>query len=371
MKKVLFVIHSLVGGGAEKVLVNLVNHLDRSKYDISVTVVFGGGVNEKYLSNDIHFNAVFPNAFPGNSHLLKLLTPKQLHKLCVREQYDIEISYLEGVAARIVSGCDNKKTKLISWIHVEQHNMKKLAYSFRNSKEARWCYNQFDQTVCVSQYVKKDFLGILHFTKPCSVLFNTVESDVILENSEEPVKALESDDKFRLIAVGTLKASKGYDMLLRVVRRLSQKHDIHLYILGVGPLREKLEKYASELKIEKNVTFLGYDTNPYKYVSKCDLFVCASQAEGFSTAATEALIVGTPVCTVDVSGMKEMLGYNNEFGVVTENSEMGLYNGIKMLIENPETLKSYKAAAIVRGKDFSTKGTVQAVEKMLDKIMEM
>ena len=371
MKKVLFVIHSLVGGGAEKVLVNLVNHLDRSKYDISVTVIFGGGINEKYLANDIHFNAVFPSVFPGNSQFLKVLTPRQLHKLCIREQYDIEISYLEGITARMVSGCNNKKTKLISWIHVEQHNMKKLAYSFRNSKEARWCYNRFDQTVCVSQYVKKDFLKILNFTKPCSVLFNTVESDIILEKSKEPVKILKLEDEFRLIAVGTLKASKGYDMLLRVIRRLSQKHNIHLYILGEGPLREKLEKYASELKIENNVTFLGYDTNPYKYISKCDLFVCASQAEGFSTAATESLIVGTPVCTVDVSGMKEMLGHNNEFGVVTENSEMGLYNGIKMLIENPEVLKSYKAAAIVRGKDFSTKETVQAVEKMLDTIMEL
>ena len=67
------------------------------------------------------------------------------------------------------------------------------------------------------------------------------------------------------------------------------------------------------------VDFLGYQTNLYKYVAKCDLFVCASHAEGFSTAATEALILGVPVCTVEVSGMKEMLGENNEYGIITEN----------------------------------------------------
>ena len=113
------------------------------------------------------------------------------------------------------------------------------------------------------------------------------------------------------------------------------------------------------------VTFLGYQTNPYKYVSKCDLFVCASHSEGFSTAATEALIVGTPVCTVEVSGMKEMLGENNEWGVVTENSEEALYQGIKRLLDNPAELAHYKEKAAERGKNFSTEETVKAVEKML------
>ena len=112
-------------------------------------------------------------------------------------------------------------------------------------------------------------------------------------------------------------------------------------------------------------TFLGYQTNPYKYVARCDLFVCASTAEGFSTAATEALIVGTPVCTVDVSGMKEMLGENNEWGIVTENSEEALYRGIKSLLDHPARLAHYKERAAVRGKAFSTAETVNAVEAML------
>lgn len=370
MKKILFVIHSLVGGGAEKVLVNLVNHLDRKKYDISVIAIFGGGINEKYLAKDIHFRTVFSKPFPGNSQLLKIFTPQQLHRLCIREKYDIEISYLEGVAARVVSGCDDKNTKLISWIHVEQHNMKNLAHSFRSHKEASRCYERFDQIVCVSQYVKNDFINILDFKGNCIVLFNTVESDVILKQAKAPVDLHESDGKIRLIAVGTLKASKGYDILLRIICKLKKKYNVHLYILGVGPLKEKLEKYVLDLQIDKDVTFLGYDTNPYKYVRNCDLFVCASQAEGFSTAATEALIVGTPVCTVDVSGMKEMLGENNEFGVVTENSENGLYEGIEMLLDRPDMLKAYKVAAVTRGKAFSTKETVLAVEKLFDEIAE-
>ena len=100
-------------------LVNLVNNMDRSKFDISVTVLFGSGVNEQFLAPDIHFRAVFPKEVPGNSKLMKLLTPAQLHRMCVKEHYDIEVSYLEGPSARVISGCQDVSTKLVSWIHVE------------------------------------------------------------------------------------------------------------------------------------------------------------------------------------------------------------------------------------------------------------
>ena len=366
MLKILFLIHDLGQGGAEKVLVNLVNNMDRSKFDISVTVLFGGGVNEQFLAPDIHFHAVFPKEVPGNSKLMKLLTPKQLHKLCVKEHYDIEVSYLEGPSARVISGCQDPYTKLVSWIHVEQHTMDKLAGSFRSENEARECYNRFDQTVCVSQYVHDDFCRLLNFQKPCRVLYNTVESDKILAVASEEAPGLENDGKIRLVAVGTLKQSKGYMRLLQIIKRLrDDQFPVHLYILGIGPLQQEMGEYIRQNKLRDNVTMLGYQTNPYKYVSKCDLFVCASFAEGFSTAATEALIVGTPVCTVEVSGMKEMLGENNEWGVVTENSEESLYQGIQSLLDSPSRLAYYKEKAAERGKTFSTENTTRAVEKML------
>lgn len=369
MLKVLFLIHDLGQGGAEKVLVNLVNNMDRSKFDISVTVLFGGGVNEQFLAPDIHFHTVFSKEVPGNSKLMKLLTPRQLHKLCVKEQYDIEVSYLEGPSARVISGCQNPGTKLISWIHVEQHTMDKLAGSFRNEKEARACYNRFDQTVCVSQYVHDDFCKLLDFQKPCRVLYNTVESDKILDGAGEAAPELKDDGKIRLIAVGTLKQSKGYMRLLQIIKRLrDEQYPVHLYILGIGPLQPEMEEYICQNELQDTVTLLGYQTNPYKYVSKCDLFVCASFAEGFSTAATEALIVGTPVCTVEVSGMKEMLGESNEWGVVTENSEEALCQGIQGLLNNPAMLACYKEKANERGKTFNTENTVHAVEEMFENL---
>lgn len=347
-------------------LVNLVNNMDRLKFDISVTVLFGGGVNEQFLAPDIHFRAVFPKEVPGNSKLMKLLTPTQLHRMCVKEHYDIEVSYLEGPSARVISGCQNEDTKLVSWIHVEQHTMARLSGSFRNESEARKCYDRFDQTVCVSQYVHDDFCRILNFKKPCRVLYNTVESEKILTNANDAAPELVDDGRIRLIAVGTLKESKGYMRLLSSIKRLrDERYPVHLYILGIGPLQQEMEHFIQANNLQEAVTLLGYQTNPYKYVLKCDLFACASFAEGFSTAATEALIVGTPVCTVEVSGMKEMLGEHNEWGIVTENSEEALYQGIKNLLDHPDKLAHYKEKAVERGKTFSTENTVRAVENML------
>ena len=162
MIKILFMIHDLGQGGAEKVLVNLVNNMIKNQFDITVLSLFGGGVNEKYLKTHINYQSIFSRTVPGNSKLMKVLSPERLHKKYIKEHYDIEVSYLEGPAARIVSGCRDKNTKLISWIHVEQHNKKVASQSFRSYAEALKCYSKFDCNVCVSEYVKKDFQSIFH-----------------------------------------------------------------------------------------------------------------------------------------------------------------------------------------------------------------
>lgn len=115
--------------------------------------------------------------------------------------------------------------------------------------------------------------------------------------------------------------------------------------MGVGSEEENIRLFAKNNGLENSITLLGYQTNPYKYIAKCDMLICASFAEGFSTAATEALILGVPVVTVEVSGMKEMLGDNNEYGIVTDNDEDALYNGIKKILSEDGMLKEYAERA--------------------------
>ena len=107
------------------------------------------------------------------------------------------------------------------------------------------------------------------------------------------------------------------------------------------------------------------NSNALKYVKKADLYVCSSRREGFSTAVTEALIVGTPVVSTNCSGAYELLGKNNEYGIVTENDEDALYEDIKKMLTTPGLLEADAAKAKERGKAFSTEKTVKAVEEML------
>lgn len=367
MKKVLFLIHDLGPGGAEKVLVNLVNNMDCSQFDVTVMSLFDEGVNRKFLNPKITYKYCFEHMIPGNSKLMKLLTPEQLHQWFIKDHYDIEVAYLEGPCARIISGCAEQTTKKVGWIHIEQKSAKHVATSFRSVQESVDCYNRFDALISVSEQVRKSVKEVLPLKPPMYVLYNTNESAKIQNLSFESVNSeLFSPSEFKLIGVGKLLKSKGFYRLIPIVKKLrAENYPVHLYILGTGPMEKELRFLAQQADVNDAVTLLGYQTNPYKYVRKCDLFVCASFAEGFSTAATEALIVGTPVCTVEVSGMKEMLGSNNEWGIVTENNEEALYRGIRRLLDDPALLAHYKEKAAQRGRMFSTENTVKAVEDML------
>lgn len=372
MIKVLFMIHDLGQGGAEKVLINLVNNMDPNKFDISLIALFGGGINEQFLREGIKYHSIFKKCIPGNSKLMKLLSPERLHDLFIKERYDIEISYLEGPVARIISGCTRQETKLVSWIHVEQHSKKIASQAFRSYEESVRCYQRFDRTVCVSESVKNDFCNLYPMLSGADVLYNTNETDCILSMKDESIEeCVFYDNEIRICGVGKIMPQKGFDKLARIHKKLIQDgFSVHTYILGEGPEQKNIEKYISENHLEKTFTFLGYQTNPYKYIAKCDLFVCTSVAEGFSTAATEALIVGIPVVTTSVAGMKEMLGENDEYGIIAEMSEESLYEKIKMLLEQPDLLEDYKKRAWKRGKDFSKENTVTAVESYLENVVE-
>ena len=146
---------------------------------------------------------------------------------------------------------------------------------------------------------------------------------------------------------------------------INDKLNVHLYLIGSGELEEEYRKVISQNGLKENVTILGYKDNPYKYVRQCDLFVCSSYKEGYSSTVIESLLVGTPVITTLCSGMHELLG-NNEYGMITENSKEGLYKGIKRILTEIGLLDRLKQKAIERGKMFSTADTVKAVEEILD-----
>lgn len=372
-KRILFLITSLAGGGAEKVLVNMVNRLDKNKYDVTVQCLFDVGVNKQYLSPDVRYQYVFKHVIRGNSMLFKIFSPEYLYKFMVKEKYDVLVSYFQSPTTRIVAGCSDKSAKLVQWIHNEFHDRKAIAQCYRNDKECSDIQKKFDANVFVAGTVKDAYLNT--FPELCEkdnrVLYNVIESEKIKSMAQEVIENKEElySGQYNLISVGRLVPQKSFDRLINIIARLKNEgFDVRLLLLGSGELEEKLKKQVKELNAEDSVVFLGYQSNPYKYVRRADLFVCSSLHEGYSTAVTESLIVGTPVITTMCSGMEELLGHNNEYGVITKNTEEELYFGIRDLLNQGDIIKYYRDKAEERGKQFCITDTMKEMEIFFDEL---
>lgn len=372
MIKVLFMIPNLGHGGAEKVLVNLVNNMDKQKFDITVMTLYDEGVHKASLASHISYKTCFKRSVPGIAHFLKLFSPHFLYNRFIQEHYDIVVSYLEGQTARIVSGCSDRRTKKVCWIHRTMTTLKDSARLFRNENEAIRCYTAFDKIVSVSRDVQDAFMKLYHLQNKGAVIYNTNLTDLILEMSNEKISSeLFSESYFKICAMGTLFPVKGFKRLLKVHKELVWKgYKVHTYILGEGPEKKQLENLAKQYGVEKTFTLLGYQKKPYAYMKHCDLFVCSSFSEGFSTAVTEALVLGIPVVTTRVSGMVELLG-ENEYGIITNNDEIDLYNAIKSLIDCEDKYKYYCIKAKERGQFFSKEKTVKESENFFINLINL
>lgn len=369
-KKILFLIPNLAHGGAERVLVNLVNHLDPRKYDVTVQTLFDVGVNRRYLQSHVRYLPGYQKQIRGTTVLMKLFSPGFLYKFWIKDDYDILVSYLEGPTSRIIAGCPDPSKKKVAWLHIELNTPKQAAVGFRSPGEAKKLYGIYDRIIAVAGSVKDSFLQSLPMETPISILYNTNETEQILQKAKTPPDdPAFCDGGIRICSVAKLMYTKGFDRLLSVHKRLLDEGLRHtVYILGIGEEEGKLQQKIREYGVEGSFVLLGFRDNPYQYVSRCDLYVCASRREGFSTAVTESLIVGTPVVSTDCSGARELLGANDEYGLVVDNSEEGIYAGMKRMLSEPDTLAYYKKMAVERGTYFSKEKTVSAVEKMFDSL---
>lgn len=367
--KILFFHFDLQPGGAERVLVNLVNNLDPQKYDITVQTIFGQGQLKNAFAPNIKLKSVFNcKSIGGTRQLFKLLSPEKLHRLLIRERYDIEIAFLEQIPTRIIGGCQTIGTKKFTWLHNTANPDRHLAIAARSWKEFLKTYSSFDKIAFVSEGARDSFYRYYPIHTPGSIVHNVVESDNIKAMAMEKIIDIPIDkDKLNLCSVGRLCGQKGYDRLFRCLVQIKKRTNRpwHLYLIGEGAEHDALVEQATHDGIIDNITFVGFKDNPYKYVSKMDLFVCSSNFEGYSTAVTESIIVGTPVLTTNCSGMSEIFG-NTKSGLIVENDEHSLENGLIQIFNNINLLTEMKIAALERSSFYSKESCIEQFEKFLE-----
>ncbi len=378
-KKLLFCANGLYGGGAEKVLQTLLCNLDYSKYDITLYSVMEDILNDKYPKN-IKYKYIFKQRatnvitrlWARITNKIKLiiyynLSPSWFYRLFVRGKYDTEIAFIEGYSTRIISGSTNKSSRKTAWVHTDLLNNHWTEITFKNNYEEAEAYSKFDNIVCVSNNVKQSMAQLFPDISKLKVAYNPIDDQNIRQLSREKTSLkIDNDATIKLVSTGRLVPQKGYDRLLPIIKRLiNDGLKVSLTILGEGGDRQQLEEYIETNNLTNRVSLPGFVDNPYAAMAKHDIFVCSSRAEGYSTAVTEALILGLPVVTTDCSGMKELLGNDNEYGIVTPNDDEALYRGIKSLADDDNIFQLYKSKATERGKDFSLTKQIAEIENIL------
>lgn len=376
-KKVAFFVNGLYGGGAEKVLQTLLRFLDYSKFEVTLYSVveeklgaeYPSNIDYKFIYSSTEGKNVFSRIFTLSRNKIELwiydhFSPSFFYRLFVKGKYDVEVAFIEGYATRIVSGSTNPDSKKIAWVHIDLDSNHWTDICYKSKKEERSCYLKFNNVVAVSNYVRSVNERIFHGIKGSCTLYNPIDSTEIIKKSNEAT--LDSHQSIRIVSSGRFTPQKSFDRLLKIVKRLKEEqYNIELWLLGDGIMRKELEEFILKNGMSSYVTLLGFQANPYKYIKACDLFVCSSIAEGYSTAITEALILGLPVVSTEVSGVREQLGSNCEYGLITENEEEALYMGMKRLLDDIYLYLYYQTKAETRGKEFQISSLVASVENIL------
>lgn len=368
-KKILFLIDSLGGGGAEKVLVDITNNLDYDKYNIEVKTVYNEGIYVNELNKNIIYTTIVkkPNIWKKRviSQLIKLLPSRILYSLFISEIYDIEISFLEILSSKILSGSNSNAYK-VSWIHsdmFESFGKNKLYYSKKNLIK---CYQNYDKIVCVSDSTKNKFCESTGLYQDTITIYNPIDTRIIIEKSKERCELKKDNNKITMVSIGRLSNQKGYLRLLKVINKLKEEYsNFELWIIGDGEEKEKLVKYINNNKLNKYVKLIGFSKNPYKYLVKANLFISSSVTEGFGLVIGEAITLGVPVISTNTSGANSILE-NNKYGLIVDNSEDGLYNGLKEILTDNNKLDELKKKANLRKPFFELKNKMKQIDEILN-----
>lgn len=366
---ILFLIESLGGGGAEKVLSTLIKYIDRERFDITVCVISGGGIYEKEIAERVRVHRVLKSA-SSYSGLGKVwyrikyqmiyhwLPTWLVYQLLIPKGNDVEVAFVEGFATRLLASSTNRQTRKIAWVHCDLQNQPWPISTgvFGSLKEEKCAYEKYDSVVCVSKQVEsvmKEYYGLAN----TMTIYNPIDVYGIRQLASQENEWDVDSSKFNVISVGRLERVKGYDELIPIIGKVRDRcNDIHLWLVGEGTQVASLKGLVKKIGIEDCITFTGFVKNPYSLMSQMDLFVCSSRAEGFSLVIAEAMTLGVPVVSIDCAGPRELISKYGE-GVLCDS-----YDELEQ-----EIIKSYhtKTRQKNRVTSFDGADVILQIEKLI------
>lgn len=377
MKRILFVIDSLNGGGAEKGLVNLINSLDTSKYKITLLLMNSRFDRIKEIKNDIELKVMAGSGrlFTGKKckignveALVKCFERNVLRKLINVGEYDVEFLFMDSLLIKLITGSSDDTIRIIRLANDYSKPLEKfmdIEPTESGYKRHFSYYSKIDYVVSPSNYVLETFKNRTGISENLLCIYNINKCEELIEATNDSVTDI-TKTKFTICSVGRLTKDKGALRIVDIAKRLNDTGiDYEWWIIGKGECEVNIRKAIEEHKLN-NIKLLGYKSNPFKYMKLADLYVSPSYLEGLSNSAKEAMLLGLPCVVTDCSGMAEIFGENSEYGLITDNTDEALYNGIKKMICEKDVYDYYKKSVILRSDFFNPEKSLREYEKLFN-----
>ena len=364
--KITFVINNLSGGGAERILVNILNNLDRHKFEPRLFLFEYEGDYLKSLSKDIEigfskkcttskksrisiFNSIkkqFNRYTSGSKELEEFI-----------KEDDCVVAYLEKMSTYALGKIIRKSNKCsYAWLHTNASDFSTI-HKFLSKKYYKYYKNVFCVSSECAEIAKKEFSKL---SDKIEYIYNPIEIEKIIEKSNEN-SFYDLPSGKNIVAIGRLTTQKAFDTLIKAFA-LIKVSNVNLIILGEGEEREYLEALIKENNLEEKVQLPGFVNNPFAILKKSDLFVLSSRIEGLPTVLIEALALNKKIVSTKCSGSREILN-NGEYGYLVEVDD------VEELAEKITSaiLSSNNVNGLMRAMEFDKSNIIKQLENRLSK----
>lgn len=374
--KIAVFIYSLGGGGAERVVSQLIPYLENNGFDVYLVLMNNTCVYPFETKNKPFF---LENSKTTESNVLKFLKIPFLaykyHIFLKKNKINKSFSFLTrpGFISVLTKWFNKKRTIIISErsnssLQYGNHNLQ----SWINNFLIKELYPKADLIIANSNGNAQDL--ITNYNVPrykITTIYNPISLEAIF--AIEPKKDFFDTNYFNLVSVGRLDNGKNYQLLIKSLE-FFKLQKLRLYIFGDGILKTELEKTIQDLKLENRVFLMGFESNPYKYLKAADLFVFSSNHEGFPNVILEAMACELPIVSTNCpSGPNEIFKVNTDYdfsdNVVTDYGILVPRNNIKKMVEainhlmqNKKYYQNCKTQVVKRVADFE-------VNKILEKFV--
>ena len=273
------------------------------------------------------------------------------------KEYDIAISYAQGVPTFYVADKIKAKKKY-AWVNVS-YRLKDEDKRFQEKY-----YDKYNNIIAVSDSAKGVFLETFpKYTDKFKIIYDINDGNFISKMADSGQGYDDNFEGLRILTVGRLANQKGYDISLEACKMLKEIGiNFRWYSLGIGPLKDEIEKYISDNNLQDNFKLLGVKANPYPYIKNCDIYVQTSKFEGFGLAIAEARMLNKPIVTTRFDAVyNQMIDRKN--GLVVDMNAEGVAKGILELINNKDLNDD-----IVNYLKSEKKGNIEELDKFYDLI---